>query len=107
MQAAVAGLDGGQRSRFRWGWAGLEAEGYELIHDLFAGVEGRDPSDGREGQRHPGAVDPVAQLDAVIAVAERHGEIPLSAVAIDGNFLQGVGMGDTVLHAGDIRQAQA
>ena len=70
-------------------------------------MQGRNAGHGREGQRHPGAVDPVAEFDAIVAVTQGNREVPLGAVAVDRNFLEGVRMGTAVLHAGHIGQAQA
>ena len=109
MQATVAGLSGrSHRSRFSNSRRSVvQAEGNELVENLLTGMQGRHARHGRKGQGHPSGADAIAQLNAVIAIAERNRQIPLGAVAIDGNFLEGVGMGAAVLHAGHISKAKA
>ena len=60
------------------------------------------------GQGDPATgVDPVAEFDAVVPIAEGHRQVPLGGMAIDRHFLQGVRVHATVAHAGDVGHAQA
>ena len=111
MQAGIGGFDrgGGQAGGGGGGRRGVEGKGDELIEDLLTGVEGRNAGDGGEGQGHPaaGAALAVAEFNAVVAVAEGDGQIPLGGMAVDHHLLKGMGVGGAAGQSGDIGDPQA
>ena len=60
------------------------------------------------GQRQPAARgQPIPELDAVVTICQGNGQVPLAALGIDDEFLQGMGMAGAPRKTGHICHPQA